>query len=413
MSFAACRGLSLYVGNVAGKGVLQFSDGTEQTTAYTGTLSDDLTLNNLTVNVSSNLGGTTNITGNVSQKIGNTFNTQYGYNALPNLTTSIQNTAIGYEAIGKNTTGSFNTSIGDYSLSDNDTGTYNTAVGHFSSIYNITGVNNTSVGSNSLENNESGAGNTCIGFSTGTSIKNEINNTCLGSESDISSGYSNSTAIGYKSKCTASNQIMLGTTGQTVQIPGNLTTNGVFPISGSTLDLGSDINTVSIPGTMNVGLSVSIGSADNGLTNNIYAKNNTIYASDTNRFESTANNFIGTNSFTAGVVNINDVATFNSGFKCGTQSTAYILYFGTATVAIGGQTSETTTQNTYSICTLDNSFPTTVVGAVVSSGSQNFICDFMGPSSNPSINQINVVFKNITNNAQGLPNSIFYIAWGY
>ena len=39
----------------------------------------------------------------------------------------------------------------------------------------------------------------------------------------------------------------------------------------------------------------------------------------------------------------------------------YILYFGTATVVIGG-TSETTTENTYSVCTLDSSFPTTVVG---------------------------------------------------
>ena len=38
---------------------------------------------------------------------------------------------------------------------------------------------------------------------------------------------------------------MLGTAAETVQIPGNLTTNGVFPISGRTLNLGSKTNTVS------------------------------------------------------------------------------------------------------------------------------------------------------------------------
>ena len=248
MSFAACRGLSLYVGNVAGKGVLQFSDGTEQTTAYTGTLSEDLELNNLTVNVSSNLGGTTNITGNVSQQIGSTENTQYGYNALTNLTGS-SNTAIGYKTMASNTTGSCNTSIGDYSLNKNTSGEYNTSVGHFSSINNTTGVSNTSIGSNSLQSNTTGNGNTCIGYSTGSSITSEINNTCLGSQTDISSGYSNSTAIGYKSTCTASNQIMLGTDKETVEIPGNLQTKGVFPITGSnTLDLGSKTNVVSIPG---------------------------------------------------------------------------------------------------------------------------------------------------------------------
>ena len=399
MSFAACRGLTLFVGNTVGEGLLDFSDGTIQSTAYPGTATE-FTIPTLTVTETSNLGGTTNITGNVYQIIGDTKNTQYGYQALTNSSNGTLNTAIGYEAMAANSAGNYNTSVGDYSLATNSSGNYNTSIGHFSSIYNTTGSQNSSMGANSLQNCTTGSNNTCIGYDTGSAITTESNNTCIGYQSGVASGCSNSTSIGTGSTCTSSNQIMLGTSSQTVEIPGNLTTNGVFSISPSTtLDIGATNTTVSVPG------SLTVGSANNGLTNNIYGTNNMIYGSNTNTFQASSNNFIATNNFTGPTI-------FNSGFKCGTQSTAYILYFGTATVVIGG-TSETTTENTYSVCTLDSSFPTTVVGAVVSSGSQNFICDFMGPSSNPSTNQINVVFKNITNNAQGLPNSIFYMAWGY
>ena len=58
----------------------------------------------------------------------------------------------------------------------------------------------------------------------------ESNNTCLGYQSGIASGCScsNSTSLGTGCTCTSSNQIMLRTSSQTVEIPGNLTTNGVF-----------------------------------------------------------------------------------------------------------------------------------------------------------------------------------------
>ena len=40
MSFAACRGLTLFVGNKVGEGRLDFSDGTIQSTAYPGTATE-------------------------------------------------------------------------------------------------------------------------------------------------------------------------------------------------------------------------------------------------------------------------------------------------------------------------------------------------------------------------------------
>ena len=288
-------------------------------------------------------------------------------------------------------------------------------MGHYSSINNTTGVSNTSVGSNSLLSNITGSNNTCIGYDTGSSITYEINNTCLGSQSDISSGYTNSTAIGYKSKCTASNQIMLGTAAETVQIPGNLTTNGVFPISGSTLDLGSVSNTVSIPGTMNVGSSVTIGSENYGLTNYIQATNNRIVGTFENTFQSTANNFIGINSFTSGAVNINDVATFNSGLKCAKQTRPYNFFMGTAEYVSNSTGSKTLVpyigDSTYGDSTavyqLNQSIDN-VQGMFISPNNTN-IC--MWYVSIAGENQVNIACVNLTSGPKDLPDSIDYVCF--
>jgi hypothetical protein len=93
---------------------------------------------------------------------------------------------------------------------------------------NKTGSNNTAVGINSLSSNIN-SNNTAIGFSAGLNDVNGSNNTYLGSGADIdvsTNTYTQSTAIGYNTKINASNQIMIGTTGQTVTIPGQLDLSG-------------------------------------------------------------------------------------------------------------------------------------------------------------------------------------------
>jgi len=104
----------------------------------------------------------------------------------------------------------FNTAIGHYSLYDCDASGRCTAVGYESGRNNYTTSYNTYLGYQSGYNNSS------------------PNNTFLGALTDIiNSGatqYQNSTAIGYNSKISASNQIMLGTSTETVVILGSNST---------------------------------------------------------------------------------------------------------------------------------------------------------------------------------------------
>ena len=117
-------------------------------------------------------------------------------------------------------------------MGSNTEGTLNSVLGHFAGIYNTTGSQNTIMGANSLQNCTTGSNNTCIGYDTGSSITTESNNTCIGYQSGVASGCSHSTSIGTGSTCTSSNQIMLGRSSQTVEIPGNLNEENVgIPIA--------------------------------------------------------------------------------------------------------------------------------------------------------------------------------------
>jgi hypothetical protein len=114
------------------------------------------------------------------------------------------NTAIGYQALQSNTTGQYNTSVGYNSTHGNTSGSYNTAIGY-------------NAGSNSSNNN-----NTYLGYNTTSS----------------SSGASSSTAIGQNSQITTSNQIVLGTTAETVSLIGGLIDIPTYKAKTETTNLG-------------------------------------------------------------------------------------------------------------------------------------------------------------------------------
>ena len=196
---------------------------------------------------------------------------------------------------------------------------------------------------------------------------------------------------------------MLGTSSQTVEIPGNLTTNGVFSISPSTtLDIGATNTTVSIPG------SISVGSATNGLTNNIYGTYNMIYGSNTNTFQASSNNFIATNNFTGPTI-------FNSGFKCGTQNNSYNLFMGLATYVSNSTGSNTLVpyigDSTYGDSTavyqLDQSISN--VQAMFISPNDTNIC--MWYASMIGTNQANIACVNLTSGNKTLPTTIGYMCF--
>ena len=188
-----------------------------------------------------------------------TNNVGVGADVFNSLTGGIYNVANGYGALYKTTTGSFNTAFGDRTLYKNTSGNSNTAIGATSLHNNTTGLSNTATGNNALWNNREGSSNTANGFgalfnnTTGqhntvmgyqagqyntsgesnTSIgysSGQVNttgkyNTYIGQHADAAAGLddlSNSTAIGYNAKVTASNQIMLGTATETVIAPGQV-----------------------------------------------------------------------------------------------------------------------------------------------------------------------------------------------
>ena len=172
-------------------------------------------------------------------------NTNLGQNTLAN-NSGINNTAIGANVLNKNTSASNNTGLGAFALNANTSGINNVAVGANALLTNVYGNNNvavgpgtlltisgtsdnTAVGANALEFN-AGGNNTALGALAGYYDKSGDYNTYLGYNTGQSSGdstvYDYSTAVGYNARITASNQVVIGITGQNVVIPGNLTVNG-------------------------------------------------------------------------------------------------------------------------------------------------------------------------------------------
>jgi hypothetical protein len=104
----------------------------------------------------------------------------------------------------------YNISIGFNALVNNSNISYNMSDGSYSLLTNSTGVNNTAVGDSSLHDTK-GKNNTALGYKTGISNILGNNNTFLGNSADCDgNNLNNSTAIGYKSRITKENQIVLG-----------------------------------------------------------------------------------------------------------------------------------------------------------------------------------------------------------
>jgi len=112
--------------------------------------------------------------------------------------------AIGYKALHENP-GANNTGVGNQALN----------------AVNGSGANNTGVGLQAGTSNTSGSNNTYIGYqagSAGTANTSGANNTFIGYQTKATAAnYTTSTALGAGAEITASNQIVLGTTTETVR----------------------------------------------------------------------------------------------------------------------------------------------------------------------------------------------------
>ncbi len=155
-------------------------------------------------------------------------NVGIGYHTLSNNTTGQHNTAIGVQTMRLNTTGSYNCALGNNALGintdgglnaafgsgalgANTSGTYNVAVGGLSLFKNTIGIQNTGIGQGALWTNTTSYDNTALGYNAGYSYLHGNGNTFLGAASQANAdGYTNSSAVGYQTAITASNQVRIG-----------------------------------------------------------------------------------------------------------------------------------------------------------------------------------------------------------
>jgi hypothetical protein len=152
------------------------------------------------------------------------------------------NTALGTYSLYSNTSGSHNTAVGAFALEMNASGNNNTAIGMYALI-NTSGSNNTAIGTyaDQYTQNTNSSNNTAIGFqaytaSNNTSLNPVSNSTVIGANA-TTNGFSNSTAIGYNASSTAINQIILGTSTETVVMPGNLSSINASFVNVSIMNL--------------------------------------------------------------------------------------------------------------------------------------------------------------------------------
>jgi hypothetical protein len=126
--------------------------------------------------------------------------TAVGFQALKNCN-AIACTAVGHSSQTANQTGNYCTSLGWQSLFSNQSGSYNTAIGLISGSLLIDGSFNTYLGSGSGTQNQFASDNVCVGFNSGQTLRGPSNVTigsgALSSGSTIDS--TATTTIGYNS----------------------------------------------------------------------------------------------------------------------------------------------------------------------------------------------------------------------
>lgn len=204
----------LITDNINGVRVMKSDNGTNQSSIIIDEGTPDLT--NLKASEGENfIFGKLNMTSYTGT---GTNNTVMGKNNLTGLTTASYNTAMG-ASVYPLSTSQFNTGMGISVFKATTTGGYNIGIGYNVFKENITGSNNIGIGYLSGQ------------YSLGSQ------NTFLGNETktDNNGTYNNSTAIGQSATITASNQIVLGTTGTSVSV--------VIPSTNSTaLTVGGGVS---------------------------------------------------------------------------------------------------------------------------------------------------------------------------
>lgn len=224
--------------------------------------------------------GTTNLrvgSGTLASRTSGDYNTAVGYNVQTALTTGTENTGMGYNAqlglttgannfgLGRSaqqslTTGGQNLGVGGYAQftlstgSDNTsigvlsqaagsagmTGTDNVAIGRGAQYNMTTGVANVAVGNYAGNTTTTAHGQTCLGHDSGDTAAQSWNVTAVGLSARVSGDYS--TALGASTSATGSGSVAIGT---------NSSGTGASTSVANEIKLGTSSHTVNVPGTLN------------------------------------------------------------------------------------------------------------------------------------------------------------------
>jgi hypothetical protein len=238
--------------------------------------------------------------------------------------------AIGNTIINGNISGYGMIGMGQNVFPALTSGFQNIGIGNAIATSMTTGYNNVFIGNNVATSTTSTGNTIAIGTNAGFTNATGINNTYLGAFTGANAGeYSNSTALGYGATITASNQIDLGTSNETINIVGNLivsktiqTTNltvsgNAYLISGITLPGNLIVNNTTPAYNANSGSFQLKGGA--GILGNVFINQNLSVAQVSTltgnvSFNGVQNTFIGDVSMN-GNLQVNNTSVFNGNVR--------------------------------------------------------------------------------------------------
>lgn len=179
------------------------------------------TINNQTIKVDT---GNTVFNKTSSTNPSGSNNAFYGFESGIATTTGGTNSGFGHlDTLKALTTGNSNSAFGTGALKTLISGSSNTAVGYNSANAVNTGSGNTSIGASNAPALTTGSNNTFLGKDIAPSnLTTGSNNTFLGADTITNLNCTKSTAIGQGATITASNQVVLGTSTESVIIPRNI-----------------------------------------------------------------------------------------------------------------------------------------------------------------------------------------------
>ena len=328
-----------------------------------------------------NVGTQYNIGGGRVLSVAGSDNTFAGFN------TGTVNTGISNSFFGRNA-GSLNTGGGNNSFVGRDAGRNNS-----------TGATNSFFGVNAGLNNLSGSENVFVGVQAGSANTTGGNNTLVGTSANVgANNLTFATAIGSGAIVAASNTVVLGRSADTVQIPGTLNIGGT--LSGNIVNAATQFNLggsrvlISDAGLEN--LFVGIGSGATGVTGN----GNAFFGSKsgTNMTTGIANSFFGRG---AGFTNVSGSNNSFFGANSGLVNTGN----GNSFFGSSAGDSNTTGEN--------NSFFGALAGNSNTTGSGNLFFGLFAGNKNVGGNN-NLFFGNQSGNENisGGGNSFFGAAAG-